>query len=178
MNQYAINKYPPRLYKKGRFLREDWTSCSDIGKATPQGVLSREEYLRIEQLYVAAVERVVGVLEPGSVRAHDVEFWEDASDALTTVGLDDVFDGSAAPIEGEPLAGDRLVNVVRRCLREVAWLELAAEPRLLIHFGYDLRILAATKMPLDPALQTIRSDGLFVYDSQASLPTLEAWLAR
>lgn len=179
MNLYAINKYPPRLYKKGRFLREGWTSCSDVGKQmTHGGILSREEYLRVEGLYVAAVEGIVNTIGPDAIRAHDIEFWEAESQLLADLGLEDVFDESPRPTEGEPVAGARLANVVRRCLREVAWLELAAERRLLVHFGYDLRMFVASSLPLNPVLETVRASGLFVYDSEVSLPTLRTWPAE
>jgi hypothetical protein len=48
-------------------------------------------------------------------------------------------------------------------------------PRLLVHFGYDLRLIIASSIPLAGPLDQIRSSGLFVYDSDASLSTLDAW---
>jgi hypothetical protein len=178
MKKYEINKFPPSLFKKGRFLRDDWTACTDIGRATPRGVLNKEEYLRVEGLYVAAVMALAHTVEPGSLQAHGVEFWETESSTLVNLGLGEVFDGSASPAEGEPVTGARLENIVRRCLREVAWLELAVEPRLLVHFGYDMRLIIASALPLALPLDEIRSAGLFVYDSDAPLPTLDAWAHR
>jgi hypothetical protein len=175
MKKYEINKYPPSLFKGGRFLREDWTACTDIGHATSRGALSREEYLRVEGLYVAAVAALERTVEPASLQAHGVELWEHESSALVNLGLEDVLDGSALPDEGERVTGARLENIVRRCLREVAWLELATKPRLLVHFGYDLRLVVASTLPLTPVLDQVRASGLFVYDSDASLPTLDTW---
>lgn len=176
MIKYAISKFSPALFKKGRFLREDWTSCSDIGALTSGRVLSKEEYLRVEGLYLDAVTVLAKAVDPETVRAHNVEFWDNDSGILTALGLDDVFRGDQAPTEGESISGDRLANVVRRCLREVAWLELVTEPRLLIHLGYDMRLVVASAQPLSPALDEIRSIGLFAYDSYASLPTVDEWL--
>jgi hypothetical protein len=173
-----INKFPPSLFRRGRFLREDWTSCTDIGTVTPNGILSKEEYLRVEGLYVSAVMALARISEPEVLRAHDVEFWENESSSLANLGLDDILDTSSMPAEGEPVTGHRLENVVRRCLREVAWLELEAAPRLLVHFGYDMRIVIASTLDLTSALDEIRSRGLFVYDSAASLPTLKGWIEQ
>lgn len=175
MRKYAINKYRPKLFKKARFLREDWISCSDIGVAAAYGTLSKEEYLRVEGLYLNAVTVLSGTINPDVVRAHNVEFWHSDSSILANLGLDDVLHGEEAPAEDEPISGDRLENVVRRCMREAAWLELVAEPRLLIHFGYDMRLIVASAQPLSSALDEIRSTGLFVYDSDAPLPTVDAW---
>jgi hypothetical protein len=175
MTKYEINKYPPSLFKHGRFLRDDWTSCTDIERVMPRGILDRTEYLRVEGLYLAAISAIARAVEPDLLQVHDVEFWETASDHLTNLGLADVLDGSAAPAEGEPVAGARLDNLARRCLREAAWLELMVMPRLLVHFGYDLRLIIASSIPLAGPLDQVRSSGLFVYDSDASLFTLDAW---
>jgi hypothetical protein len=91
------------------------------------------------------------------------------------LGLADVLDGSAAPAEGELVAGARRDNLVRRCLRGVAWLELMVAPKLLVHFGYDMRLVVAVSIPLAAPLDQVRSSGLFVYDSDTPLPTLDAW---
>jgi hypothetical protein len=175
VTKYEINKYPPSLFKQGRFLREDWTACTDIGRTTPRGALDKQEYLRVEGLYVDAVAALARTVEPDLLQVHDVEFWDTASDRLANVGLADVLDGFAAPPEGESVAGARLENVVRRCLREVAWLELMVAPKLLVHFGYDMRLIVASSIPLASLLDEVRSSGLYVYDSDAPLPTLDAW---
>jgi hypothetical protein len=175
VTKYEINKFPPSLFKHGRFLREDWTACTDIGRTTPRGTLDKQEYLRIEGLYVDAVATLARTVEPDLLRVHDVEFWHTTSDRLAELGLANVLDGSAAPAEGETAAGVRLDNLVRRCLREVAWLELMVTPKLLVHFGYDMRVIVASSIPLASPLDQIRCSGLFVYDSDAPLPTLESW---
>ena len=178
MTRYEINKFPPSLFKHGRFLREDWTACTDIGRATPGGPLDKQEYLRVEGLYVAAVTTLARTVEPDLLQVHDVEFWDTTSDRLADLGLADVLDGSAAPAEGESVAGARLDNLVRRCLREVAWLELMVTPRLLVHFGYDMRLIVASSIQLAGPLDEVRSSGLFVYHSDAALPTLDSWAER
>jgi hypothetical protein len=173
VKKYEINKFPPSLFKNGRFLREDWTACSDIGRATPRGTLDKQEYLRVEGLYVDAVAALARTFEPDRLQVHDVEYWDTVSDRLTNLGLADVIDGAPVPTEGEAVAGARLDNLVRRCLRDAAWLELMMLPKLLIHFGYDMRLLVASSIPLSEPLDQIRSSGLFLYDSDAPLPTFE-----
>jgi hypothetical protein len=175
VTKYEINKFPPSLFKHGRFLREDWTACTDIGQATHRGTLDKQEYLRVEDLYVAAVTTLSRAVEPDLLQVHDVEFWDTANDHLANLGLADVLDGSVAPAEGESVAGAVLDNLVRRCLREVAWLELSVSPKLLVHFGYDMRLIVASSIPLVGPLDQIRSSGLFVYDSDAVLSTFDSW---
>jgi hypothetical protein len=178
VTKYEINKFPPSLFKHGRFLREDWTACTDIGRTTPRGTLDKREYLRVEGLYVGAIAALARAVESDLLSVHDVEFWDTASDRLANLGLADVLDGSGAPAEGELVAGVHLDNLVRRCLREAAWLELMVVPKLLVHFGYDMRLIVASSIPLAEPLDQIRSSSLFVYDSDASLPTLDTWAYR
>jgi hypothetical protein len=112
VTKYEINKFPPSLFKYGRFLREDWTACTDIGRTTLRGTLDKQEYLRVEGLYVHAVAALARTVELDLFHVHDVEFWHTANDRLANLGLADVLDGSAAPVEGEPVAGARLANLV------------------------------------------------------------------
>jgi hypothetical protein len=177
MKTFEINKYPPSLFKKARFLQSDWTSCADL--ENPKGkALTREEFLRTEELYISAALLLAESVDPSGLRAHSVEFWDEQSPLLTRLGLEDVFDGSAAPIEGEELNGSRLRNAMRRCFREVAWLEFTVEPVFLLHFGYDLRLVVATETAIEDRLATVRERGLFVYDSVANVATLEEWASR
>jgi hypothetical protein len=178
VRQYEINKFPPSIFKQGRFLREDWTACTDIGRSPTGNPLDKPEYLRVEGLYITAVATLAGLVQPDLLQVHGLEFWETTSDRLAAIDLAEVLDGSGAPADGEPVTGARLENLVRRCLRDVAWLELIVAPRLLIHFGYDMRLIVASSIPIDGALDQIRSSGLFVYASDAPLPTLDAWVGQ
>ena len=103
-----VTRGTPRSFKHGRFLREDWTACSEIGRTTPHGTLDKQEYLRVEGLYVEAAAAVARTVGSELLQVHDVEFWDNASDRLTTLGLADVLDGFAAPADREPVAGARL----------------------------------------------------------------------
>lgn len=175
MTKYEINKFPPSLFKQGRFLREGWTACADIGRTTLRGTLDKQEYLRVEGLYVHAVAALAQTVEPDLFHIHDVEFRHTANDRLANLGLADVLDGSAAPIESGSVAGVRLANLVRRCLREVTWLELMVAPKLMVHFGYDMRLIVASSNPLAAPIEKIRSSGWFVYDNDVPVPALEVW---
>jgi hypothetical protein len=146
-----------------------------IARTTPHGTLDKQEYLRVEGLYVDAIAALARTVEPDLLQVHDVEFWDTQSDRLANLGLTDALDDSHAPTEREPVAGPRLNNLARRCLRDVAWLELMVAPRLLVHFGHDMRLIVASSIPPAVPLDEIRSSGLFVYDSDAPLPTLDAW---
>jgi len=55
------------------------------------------------------------------------------------------------------------VEVVERCPQKVAWLEMVARPDLIVHFGWDLRLIVGVSRGIDDLLDEVRRDGLFVY---------------
>ncbi|MEO8844311.1 MAG: hypothetical protein ABI704_22195 [Kofleriaceae bacterium] len=177
MNVIEINKYRPSLMRQGRYLRDDWVSYSNIGEKFDGLTFTRTEYLRVENNYVAAIRSVCEFASISSVFAHDLERWDAADQDLTRHGLDDVLDGSPQVTEGEELTGIRLENVIRRCLREVAWLELIVPNSFLIHLSHDLRLFVALNPDPAPIRPLINALGLFTYPSHLELRTLEIWRA-
>jgi hypothetical protein len=53
-------------------------------------------------------------------------------------------------------------------------------PRFLLHFGYDFRLAVAVDVDVDVSavLESIRADGLFVYERTGPLATIDRWLGR
>src|SRR5262249_22749259 len=128
-----------------------------------------------ENSYLSAIAMLCELASVDTLYAHDIERWVTTDDALRQHQLDDVFDGSAPVTEGERLSGSRLQNVIRRCMREVAWLELLVPRSFLVHLSHDLRFFVALEPDPAPARSRIRELGLFVYPGKSRLPTLEEW---
>ncbi len=102
MQSWRVTKYDPaRRDKRGAFIGDDWTSISDIGRSFGGVLLTREEYLRSEGLYV---EAVLTFLREAGLRRLQVSKHE--------------------PRTGEPLLdgtwveGESLEELCRRNLRE------------------------------------------------------------
>ena len=137
-------------------------SCYDIVR----GEVSRDEFLDLENRYLSAIHRIVA---GRPVQAKGLEKWDEEGDLLRRVGLDDVLTDELPPVDDEAIEGTRLDNIVRRCLRESAWMELGIVGELAIHFGYDLRlfVVGARDHQWSCVGKEIRSaDRLFVYDSR------------
>jgi len=175
VNVLEINKYRPSLFKHGRFLRDDWTSCTQIGTFDKGAPLDISEYRRVEDRYVRALHRFISCAAVEKLFAHNMEHWDSDNEMLHRLGLDDVLDTRPAPVEDEVIAGSRLDNIARRCLREAAWLELVHPKNFLVHFGYDLRLLVAMEGDPKDAIAETQADGLFVYPGNSRLPTLDEW---
>lgn len=177
MNVIEVNKYPPRLYKKGRWRNEDWFSIGHIGQTFAERTLTVDVYRDAEDRYIRAVNRYMAAASIVELRAHKLELWEPppTDRTLKVLGLDDVFDQRPAPQEGEALSGERLENAIRRCLREGAWLEFMIPGVFLLHIAYDFRIVIATTADVSVATAETRLDGLFVYKYEGNIRTLREW---
>jgi hypothetical protein len=130
-----ITKYPPELHKKENLLdrHKEWSSYLDIGAVFKGTLLTREEYLRVEQTYVDAVLAFCKTLSCEGLIVN----------SLLRLGGENVESDSLllyySVAEGDILKGDDIVKMVRLSLRENLWCELRCDvnPREYIHFGED-----------------------------------------
>jgi len=73
MKKYNISKYNPEFKDNfGRYLKEDWTAISDIGKAFDGKVLSSEDYFEMESNYIKAVYEILDFFNLKSLNVQDV----------------------------------------------------------------------------------------------------------
>ena len=122
MFEYRITKYNPVFRNRhGAYLRDEWTSFSDIGHSFAGVVLTHEEYQRVEDAYVTVA--ISFLRESGQSR-------------LTVTGLEH---NRRYPIdftEGSVLGLEQLESVIRLILREKCWCRLEGSAGFL-HFGWD-----------------------------------------
>lgn len=73
MKKYNISKYNPEFKDNyGRYLKEDWTAISDIGKVFDGKVLSPEDYLEMENNYIKAVYKIINFYNLKNLKVQDV----------------------------------------------------------------------------------------------------------
>lgn len=127
MKHYQISKYC------GDF--DDWSAITDIGNEFNGVVLTRDEYLRIEDLHVKFVENFVQFIG-GKLT---VAFIYDARDRfqndpdLLSLGTIDIK-------LGDQLYIDKIQLVSRLCLREFMGVRLESTCGAYLTFGYDFCI--------------------------------------
>ena len=147
MFQYRVTKYDPAFRDaSGRHLRDEWISFSDIGRSFGGVPLTREEYQRVEDAYVAAA---LGFLR------------ESGCDSLTVVDLENARAHLSAPAEGAALSGPRLAEAVRGLLREYFWCRLEGGGCFL-HFGWDYYLYVGVPSRCPQACLLASKSGLFV----------------
>src|SRR5438552_12892128 len=104
MKLVEVNKYPPKLFRSGEFRTKDWISPAQIGAVIGGHLLTKDEYLRVEDRYVRVVFRFMQAMNLEQLHAHKLESWDSDSEELRNLGLADLFENSPPPQEFEPLA--------------------------------------------------------------------------
>lgn len=145
-----ISKYNPRYRKKGKYLRDEWTAVSDIGRTFADGRLTFKTYLDWE-------DRYIDVILYACKEVHLTH--------LTVEGLeiDDVHDYPnffQSLKNGQVLNLDEIALISRYILREMLWAKLISED-LQISFGYDYYFYLNSKRELKETEQYLLKKGLF-----------------
>jgi hypothetical protein len=150
VRSFRITKYDPRhRAASGAYQRDEWTAFSDVGRTFAGEVLTLAEYLRVEDLYLDAVQcsmRCAGV-ESVTVAALEMHRRPD-----TTIFTGMQLDAAAARA------------VARSVLREQLWCKLVGPDGYYIHFGYDYYLYTGGTFHRDLAAE-IRGLYIEVFDS-------------
>lgn len=147
MLQYRVTKYDPAFRdSSGWYVRDEWTSVSDVGRTFGGKVLTKDEYQRVEDAYVAAA--LSFLRESGQV-------------SLTVQGLENHRQYATDIAEGSELRPEQIEKVVRLLLREEFWCRLEGS-RCFLHTGYDYYLYVGVARPCPESLALAKSLGLFV----------------
>src|SRR5215510_7191053 len=102
MYWWRVTKYDPRYRdKSGAYLRDEWIGAAQIGEAFVDGVLTQEEYLRVEGLHAEAAVRLWKASGEPPLQIQALELSTPFGLAPTTDSLDDVGFGDWRPVNGE-----------------------------------------------------------------------------
>jgi hypothetical protein len=147
---YRVTKYNPALrLADGTFQEKQWTSFSDVGRVFNGEKLTEEEYLRVEEAYLYAIEALL--------REAKVEH-------LVVRGLENHGDDRPPTFiqEGACLNIDECVVFARIALRERIWGKLVAPGRAYVHFGYDFYLYIGLPARCTAAIAEVERRGIYV----------------
>jgi hypothetical protein len=145
--EYRVTKYDPAFRdSSGAYTRDEWTAFSDIGRSFGGAVLTREEYQRVEDAYVAAA---LGFLRESGVPSLAVTELESHAGHALAFG------------EGSILGLEQLEEVIRRALRKELWCRLE-RPEGFVHIGWDYYMYIGVPHPCPEAEKLAHRLGLFV----------------
>lgn len=171
MCKYRISKYDPQYRdQKGIYLREDWTSYSDIGKIYNGKLFSKDDYLKTEMLYCNAVLNILKINKVKELVLDNLELnfsCDEMKQMLQSKGLDLSTEEERAINSlknGDKIDILDLQLYLKFILRECFWCELADAVSLnRIDFGYDYYIyLYSTSILSEEMIKLYEQEGLFI----------------
>ena len=149
-HQHRITKYNPALRDaSGAFTGDDWTACSDVGRAFGGVVLAQAAYQLVEDAYVFAVDSLLRAAGVDSLQLRGLENRSNSK-----------LPGFVKP--GADLNVAQCAEFARIALRERAWGRLVAPGRAYVHFGYDYYMYIGLPRKCADTLDAVQQRGLFV----------------
>ena len=149
-SRYRISKYDPHLRDgDGRHMGREWSTFAEVGRRVEGRLVSLDEYLREEALYLGALRALLS--EAGVRRLQLRQLW-------------------LPPDAEEPVRAWRRVRTVsipgalafaQMEFRGVIGGQLVAPYRAYVHFGHDLCLYVGLSRATPAALTAIESSGLF-----------------
>jgi len=147
MLEYRVTKYNPAYRDpSGAFLVVEWTSASDLGHSFGDGVLTPDEYRRVEDAYVAVALSFLRVSGQMS---------------LTVAALENKRRYPIRFSDGSAIGLEQLGSVIRLVLREEIWCRLDG-PSGFLHFGWDYYMYIGVSYPCPESQELAEHLGLFV----------------
>ena len=144
MKKFRITKYNPlNRNDEGCYLKDEWTSISDIGKKFEGIELKEDEYLKTESVYISAIELILKERGIKKLFIADLEKNIDRieleSDKLILSENDNSYYNKIT--EGFSLEFKEISTVLKLALRETIWCLLySTDEHFIIKFGFDYYI--------------------------------------
>ncbi len=83
MYKYRISKYNPIFRNSaGKYMNDEWTSISDIGKIYNNKKFTQNEYIEIENKYISAIMLVVKKMNIDKMQVNNLYVWKSIKDIL------------------------------------------------------------------------------------------------
>lgn len=145
MNKFRISKYNPIFRdEKGIFLKDDWTSYSDIGRKYGKSYLKKEDYLVMENKYCEVIYNILSSKNVKEMRIEKLEKYfsvDEIYHLFREKGLE-ILDEDRKIFtsleNGKYIPLELLKKYLRLLLRESFWCEFISDDSLLkLVFGYD-----------------------------------------
>ena len=158
---WRITKYDP-VYRNaaGAYLRDEWTSVSDIGKYFDGKALTVEEYRAVEDAYVSTALRFLSEVNLNCLKVTSLET-HNVAKADASLNHDALLN-PALVTEGMIVCDETLDDVCRLVLREVIWCRLESPSGFHIHFGWDYYMYIGSPSASEESLGYGKEQGLFI----------------
>jgi len=170
MYKYRITKYNP-LFRddNGRYLIEDWTAISDIGKRYNGNILTASHYMKVEDKYINAVRLIMDFFNIASLEVKNINRSYSSptnfSESIKRYGSlysEDMVKLFERINDNDILEGEHINLLLRLMLREDIGADISLSRKLKIFVGYDFLMSVHTFKSIESILTDINEFGLFV----------------
>jgi hypothetical protein len=169
MYKYNISKYNPAFRdRNGRYMKEDWTAISDIGKTFDGKALTVEDYVATEDSYIKGIQTIFNFFNLEYLKVCDVrksfkdnQFWELISRRKVKY-TSDVLELYNIVESIEKLEYKGLDLFFRLLLREDIGAKVYYPEKLKIFICYDYLMGIHSRRSIEKVIPAIEALGLFV----------------
>lgn len=138
MRTFQLSKFNPEFRTKdGKYLKNEWTSISDIGQIFDDGLLTSKEYLSVEANYILAIEFILRELNSENLKIVGLTDNDYYLEKEKFIPYDDSDDNLYENLkEGNILSIEASLRLLKLMIREKAWCYLVND-KITIRVGYD-----------------------------------------
>lgn len=162
---YPIIKYNPKFRnEEGGYTKNEWISYSDIGNIFEGKLFVKEDYLKVEELYVKAAFLVLEFFSANRIKVNHVFKLSNYKDFKKNNDLDlyETYDNIR---KGDIIKDKQVISqLLKLRLREyIVQLDILIdrESRSEIIFGFDYYMYLRTNVEVDVLMNHINGLGLF-----------------
>ncbi len=160
---YSITKYNP-IYRdnKHAYVKDEWTSITDIGKIYDGKPFTIQEYLDVEAKYIEAIKIIMGLNNCNTLYIRKLKKHKDIS-YFNQETSKQLFSYYESLKNGLFITAQSLPFIMKIILRNLSWCELVnIEKKLYVRFGYDYYMFVNTKVSFEKIKKKIEEIGLYV----------------
>lgn len=166
---WRVTKYNPKYRdNRGKYLRKEWTSISDIGNIIGDGdiCVTIQDYISTEDKYVRAILDIMNCLDIQKLNIFGLEKWEDMIDISDFPALynDKMIKLYSEISDGVCLEKEQISDLCRMILREKIWCKLKYDSKMYVHFGHDYYMFIGSEKRCQNIISNIEKFGLYVED--------------
>lgn len=169
MAWHEIVKYSPQNYNSdGVYTADEWTSRCDVGKCYNEKSFTLEEYLNVEQHYIAVV---ISVMKATNCKYMTIQYLEaDKEDIVSGIKSSKFYDIDSPLLNSISLLNEKrrihinkLPDIMRLALREYLYVELCnKEHRLQVEFGYDYYLKISCLLDNETLNNLVQRENLYL----------------
>lgn len=162
--QWRITRYDPAARnERGHYQKFDWTSASDIGAVFEDGLLTWDEYMRIERAYADAAEAFMHASAVSTLTVLDLELNPSIHCVLNLQYFrDSSHEKVFKLVNGMKIPVEQVKQLARLCLQEIVWCRLEQPGKFFLHFGHDLYMYVGSHLPCPDMMEQLHQSSLFL----------------